>query len=90
MVDGNTVRDALTWLHGLMAHDEAQEIEDADAFVALTLETEFGSIHVQGPFPDPVSALAWAERHEEELNRGNHDDPHPYVVIVRPMTTPQE
>ncbi len=89
MVDGRDLRAALAFVNGIIATDEAEEWENATAFVAVTTTTEMpGTLWVTGPWPDAVTALAWADTHQADLNRGDHDDPDPFVVRVHPVTAP--
>lgn len=85
MVDEQIRAAAVAWVDALIAAGEAEEWEEADAFVVMTTNAETQYIHLNGPFPDPVTAMAWAETHETDLNKGNGPDDDPFVVVVLPM-----
>lgn len=85
MVDEQTRRDALAWINSMIADDEVEDWERAGEFVTLTTNAETESIHINGPFPDPVSAMAWAGAHEADLNKGLTPGDDPFTVQVYPV-----
>jgi len=88
-MDENVRKDAVTLLNWLIARSDSEDWQNADAFVALTTDDETKCIFLNGPFEDPVGAMAWAEKHQADLNKGAPADEIPYVVRVFPMTRPQ-
>lgn len=86
--DRKVQQDALRLLHTMIAASESQDWQNADTFVALTTDDETKQISLSGPFSDPIAAMAWAEEHEAELNRGAPPDEIPFVVTVFPMIRP--
>jgi hypothetical protein len=85
MNDEEQRQNALDWLNSVVASDEAQEWEDAENFVVLTTNGETLQIHVNGIFTDALTALAWAEQHEKDLNQGAPEEEEPFVVTVYPV-----
>ena len=78
-------QNALDWVHSVIASDEAEEWENAEQFVVLTTNGETLHIHVNGVFDDAVAALAWANVHEKDLNKGAPEEEEPFVVTVYPV-----
>lgn len=84
-------RHALNFLSGLQAQAEAEDWETAEAFVAITTSPDQpGTVWgVNGPFPDALTALTWAEEHQHALN-GDEPQPDPFEVRVHPCRTPED
>jgi hypothetical protein len=85
MAEESVRQDALDWLNSVIASDEAEEWEDAEEFVALTTNAETEKVHINGTFPDALTALSWAEQHQKDLNQGAPPDEEPFVVTVFPV-----
>jgi len=88
MNDEQVQRAALRLLARLTAQSEIEEWDNADSFAALTTNAETNDIHLNGPFPDVTTALAWADQHEHDLNVGMPPSEDPFVVTVFPMVKP--
>lgn len=73
------------FVHGMIAKAEAADLEDADAFVIVTVDTSNGTIFVNGPFDSPVDAMAYAEKSEVRDNEGLEPDEPRFVARVYPM-----
>jgi len=89
MTDDQTRRDAVALLNRWIAEGEAHDWENAELFVVLSTDDETKSITPYGPFTNAVGALAWAEEHDADLNKGAPPDEIPYVSTVYPMWLPQ-
>jgi hypothetical protein len=88
MVSEEVRQDALSLLNNMIAEGEIEEVDRADGFIVLTTNAETYDIHINGPFPDVATAMAWADEHETDLNQGNPPDEIPFVTAVFPMITP--
>lgn len=78
-------RDALSLLNNLIADAEVEQWESAQGFVTITTNDETKQLHINGTWDDLAEALAWAERHQTDLNSGNGPDEIPFVVTVHPI-----
>ena len=88
MADEQVHLDALALANAMLADAEIEEVESANSFVVLTTNDETHKIHLNGPFPDAASALAWAEPFEADVNKGLAPDDAPYRVTVYPVVSP--
>jgi hypothetical protein len=82
------IQAAMALVNQMMAEGEIEEMAMANSFVVLTTNAETHKIHLNGPFPDAPSALAWAEESEEQLNKLLAPDEEPYTTAVYPMLSP--
>jgi hypothetical protein len=78
-------REAMAWVNSVIASDEAEAWENAEQFVTLTTNDETKGIFINGIFDDAVEALAWADAHQQDLNKGMAPDEDPFVVTVHPV-----
>jgi hypothetical protein len=85
MNDREVQRDAALRIHTLIAQAEMEDVEEAANWVVTVSEAETNTFSVHGPFLDPVSAMAFAERFEHELNSGIGENEIPYVTAVYPV-----
>ena len=76
---------AVALLSEWRAQHEAARWRDALAAIAVTYDPECDSTTLNGPFPTPTEALAWAERHEADLNAGLAEGDLPWRVTVLPL-----
>lgn len=89
MTDHNFVKSVMDWFARQESESAAQDWEDSNGVaVVMSYDPEGGGYGFTGPFPDPVTALAYAEEYEEQLNRGD-DGGKPFVVTVHPLWAPE-
>jgi hypothetical protein len=85
MNDREARRDAALLVNTMIAQAEMEDVEDAAGWVVAVSEAETNTFSIHGPFLDPVSAMAFAERLAGQLNSGMGENEIPYVTAVYPV-----
>jgi hypothetical protein len=84
-MDDDVHREAVELVNNLIADAEVEQWEHAQGFVTITTNDETKQMHINGTWDDLTEAMAWAERHQTDLNSGNGPDEIPFVVTVHPL-----
>lgn len=84
------VDDPAKSLQDFLSAKEAEaliyEAEHAEAWVVLTICLQFGTMSFDGPYIDPIEAMAFASRQQEELDECLEPDEPGWKVSVHPMS----
>lgn len=74
----------------IFAPDVYDMLEEYSHYIVVCTDLETGHQTYAGPFPDVPSAMAYAEKHETEVNRGMEKGDLPWKCVVKPMFRPDE